>query len=96
MFLQIQVKLQTTATEGATRDDILKARNRLHMGNSRKRGAAEVQGLAVEFLGPEVDLCLAPHSIFRAEPDGWNIPSARIHGIYPQLEWEDLLNQLGT
>ena len=96
MFLKIHVKLQTTAYEGATRDDIQEARNRLHMGNSRQRGAAEVQGLAMEFLGPEVDLCSAPHSIFRAEPDGWNIPSARIHGIHPQLAWEDLLNQLGT
>ena len=52
MFLQTRVKLQTTATEGATRDEIQEARNRLHMGNSRQRGAAEVQWLAMEFSDP--------------------------------------------
>ena len=96
MFLQIRVELQTATHEGATRDDLQEARSKLHMGNSRHRGAAEVQCLAIEFLGPEVDLCTPPHSIFRAEPDGWSIPSARIHDIHPQLVWEDILNQLGN
>jgi hypothetical protein len=66
------------------------------MGNSRQIEAAEVQELAMKFLGPDVVLCSDLHSIFWVETDGWNIPSARIHGIYPQLAWEDVLNQLGT